>query len=384
LSVVDIVVTDQAREAPRVVNKGATNAVANAIDDKLIDALALGCAVYGAGGGGNVETGSWAAKHAIEVHGPARTITLAELEDGDLILPLHAIGAPTVSQEMLPSGGEPGLIRDEVERCLGRPVRALMAGEIGGSNGVRAAGWAAALGVPLLDADGMGRAFPEINMVSMELAGVSPSLIVVADVQGNVTSARPVDGQWAERIARAVCVASGSTALMTSYVMTARQARGAVVEGSVSRALAVGELLQAGGTSVHDLCSHLGASRLITGKIAELERNDTGGWVRGSAVVSGSGIDRGRLVRLEIQNENLVAFEDGVAVATVPDLIVALDAESARALGTDGLQFGQRVSIIAWPCDPLWRSKAGLAMTGPAAFGYDIDYCPIEQMPTRS
>ncbi|ODU06821.1 MAG: hypothetical protein ABS81_03185 [Pseudonocardia sp. SCN 72-86] len=358
----------------------ADRPVVDVIDEKLVDALALGCAVYGAGGGGNVETGSWAAKHALEQHGPTALVGLAELDDDDLILPLHAIGAPTVSQEMLPSGEEPGLIRDEIERVFGRPVAALMAGEIGGANGVRSAGWAAALGVPLLDADGMGRAFPEIDMVSMELASIVPSVIVVADVQGNVVTCRPVSGPWAERLARAVCVASGSTALMTSYVMTAREARGAVIEGSVSAAVRVGELLLAGGCSVADLCVHLGATRLIVGKIVELEREDAGGWVRGSVVVSGAGEDRGRLVRLEIQNENLVALEDGRAVATVPDPIVVLDADTARALGTDTLQFGQRVAVVAWPCHPLWRTPAGLAKTGPAAFGYDIDYRPIEQL----
>lgn len=350
------------------------------IDEKLIDALALGCAVYGAGGGGNVETGSWAAKHAIDTHGPATLVGLGDLADDDLILPLHAIGAPTVSQEMLPSGDEPALIRDEIERVFGRPVAALMAGEIGGANGVRSAGWATALGLPLLDADGMGRAFPEIDMVAMQLALVHPSVIVVADVQGNVVTCRPIDGEWAERLARASCVASGSTALMTSYVMTAAQARGAVIEGSVSAALRVGELLLSGGCTVRDLCAHLTATALVTGRITELERADAGGWVRGSVVISGTGADRDRLVRLEIQNENLIALEDGRAIATVPDPIVVLDADTARALGTDNLQFGQRVSVIAWPCDPLWRTPAGLAKTGPRAFGYDIEYRPIEDL----
>jgi uncharacterized protein len=94
-------------------------------------------------------------------------------------------------------------------------------------------------------------------------------------------------------------------------------------------------------------------------------------------VIAGVGDDRGRLVRLEIQNENLVVLEAGVAVATVPDLIVVLDTDSARALGTDGLQFGQRVTVIAWPCDPLWRTAAGLRKTGPQAFRYDLAFQPI-------
>ncbi len=103
-------------------------------------------------------------------------------------------------------------------------------------------------------------------MVAMQLADIQPDVIVVADVQGNVSTSRPVGGEWAERLARAVCVASGSTALMTSYVMTAGRARGALVEGTVTRAIEIGRLLLAGGTTA-DLCAELGATPLITGKI---------------------------------------------------------------------------------------------------------------------
>ena len=346
-----------------------------------VAALALGCAVFGTGGGGNVETGSWAARYALQLHGPARLTSLDTLADDDVILPMHAIGAPTVSQEMLPSGQEPTLIRDEVERILGCRVSVLMPGEIGGANGVRSVGWAAALGVPLLDADGMGRAFPEIDMVAMQLAGVRPNLLVIADVLGNVTSIRPVDGPWAERLARAACVASGSTALMTSYVMTAAQARGSVIEHSVSRAIEVGELLLRKDSTMADLCRSLKARQIITGKITEVDRANVGGFARGSVVVTGAGPDSGRLVRIEFQNENLLVLEDGAAVATVPDLIVILDSESAHALGTDGLQYGQRVTVIAWPCEPLWRTEAGFQKAGPAAFGYDLEFHPIQSEP---
>jgi uncharacterized protein len=318
-----------------------------------IAAIALGCAVFGAGGGGNVETGSWAARHALEVHGDVPLVSLRDLEGEDLVLPMHAIGAPTVSQELLPSGREPRLIRAEVERALGRPVRALMPGEIGGANGVRSVGWAADLGLPLLDADGM--------------------------VLGNVTAIRPVEGMWAERLARAVCVASGSTAVMTSYVMTAAQASGSVIEGSMSRAIEIGQLLLRKDTTIAGLCQSLRARQLVSGKITELDRSDVGGFVRGSVVITGAGPDNGRLIRLEFQNENLIALEDGVAVATVPDLIVVLDSETAHALGTDGLRYGQRVAVIAWPSDPLWRTEAGLSKAGPAAFGYHLAFRPIEE-----
>src|SRR5690606_7428714 len=210
------------------------------ISETDIPALARGCAVLGTGGGGDVRAGSLAAVRAIETYGPVPLVRLADLPPDALVVPLSGIGAPTVSHEMLHGEDEPVRIAGEVERLFGRPPAAVMSSEIGGSNGVAPVAWAAQLGLPLLDADGMGRAFPEVQMVSMYVAGLPADLVIMSDVAGNVVTIRPVDGLWSERLARAVCVASGSSALMADYVLTAERARGAVIEGTVTRALEIG------------------------------------------------------------------------------------------------------------------------------------------------
>jgi hypothetical protein len=66
-------------------------------------------------------------------------------------------------------------------------------------------------------------------------------------------------------------------------------------------------------------------------------------------------------------------------IACVPDLISLVD-ETNHAVPTELLRFGQRVTAIAMPCDPLWRTPRGLEIAGPAAFGYaDITYVPVEE-----
>lgn len=317
---------------------------------------------------------------AIDAHGPVPLIELADLDDDALVVPLSGIGAPTVSHEMIHSEDEPLRIAEEIERILGRRPSAVMSSEIGGSNGVAPVAWAAQLGLPLLDADGMGRAFPEVQMVSMYVAGLPADLVIMSDVVGNVTTIRPMDGLWSERIARAVCVAMGSSALMADYVLTAAQARGAVIEGTVTRALTVGRSTEHTREPLEALRTTLKATRLITGKLTDVERRTTGGFVRGTARIEGTGADKGRTLTLELQNENLVAVEDGRVRAMVPDLITVVDTEAATAVQTEGLRYGQRVSVLAWPCDPLWRTPRGLETAGPRAFGYDLDYVPIEEL----
>jgi DUF917 family protein len=345
-----------------------------------LPAFAAGCAVLGTGGGGAVDTGFLTAVKAIQQHGPLEVRSINSFDDDDIIVPLSGVGAPTVSNEMVSSDDDAVLIGQEVERLMGRKPAAVMSSEIGGSNGISAVPWAASLGVPLVDADGMGRAFPEVQMVSMNVAGLEVNYIVLCDVVGNVSTLRPVDGPWSERLARALCVASGSGVLMADYILNAAQARGAVIEGSVSHALRIGRCVQDAADPVAALIDLLGAARLITGKIIDIERHTGGGFVRGSVVVEGLGGDRDRMVRLEVQNENLIALEDGQVLASVPDLITVVDSQTATAISTETLRYGQRVTILSWPCHPLWRTPRGLEIAGPRAFGYDITYVATEEI----
>jgi DUF917 family protein len=351
------------------------------LESSSLRAMARGCAVLGAGGGGDTYLCLLQALQATEDYGPVPLMDLDELPDDDLIMPCGGIGAPTVSIEKIENGDEGDRLRHHLENLTGRRVAALMAGEIGGGNGLLPITWAARLGLPLVDADGMGRAFPEVNQVTMHLAGISPSPAVMTDERGNLLILRTVSGNWMERLERAAAVEFGGAASSTDYALTAGQARTATVRGSVSLAIRIGEAMgRAEGDPVAALIAELGASRLIGGKIADVERRTTSGFAAGSVIIEGLGADSGRLVRLELQNENLVALERGRVLASVPDLITVLDTETADAIGTERIAYGQRVTVIAFGCDPVWRTEEGIAVAGPRAFGYEFDYLPVEEL----
>ncbi|MDP7645311.1 MAG: DUF917 family protein, partial [Anaerolineales bacterium] len=74
-----------------------------------------------------------------------------------------------------------------------------------------------------------------------------------------------------------------------------------------------------------------------------------------------------------------IAFVDDDPVAVVPDLITLLDSDTGDAVTTEHLRYGYRVDAIGIPCDPQWRTPEGLALGGPAHFGYEVEYVPIEQ-----
>src|SRR5262249_15138864 len=292
------------------------------------------------------------------------------------------VGGGGVEMEKMGEGEEGAVVREHLERITGRTVEGLMPAEIGGSTGLLPLTWAGRMGLPVVDADGMGRAFPLIPQVTMHLAGVDPNPGVMTDERGNVLVFTAISGHWMERLERSAAVEFGGAGAATEYIMTVAQARdGAAVRGTFTLAIEIGDALtSAVGDPIAALVAVTGGFPLMSGKVTDVERRTTKGFVRGSVVVEGLGDDAGRVVRVDVQNENLVALEQGTVRASVPDLISVLDSETADAIATERVKYGQRVTVIAMACDPIWRTPPGLQMAGPRAFGYDFVYAPVEEL----
>ena len=117
-----------------------------------------------------------------------------------------------------------------------------------------------------------------------------------------------------------------------------------------------------------------GGKLLVAGKIVDVERRTTGGFLRGKVMIDGLGGDAVRRMEVEFQNEFVLATVGGEPVAMAPDLICILDTETGDAIGTEMLRYGQRVSVIALPPSPILTTPAGLDHVGPRAFGYDLEF----------
>jgi DUF917 family protein len=279
-----------------------------------------------------------------------------------------------VATERLWSGDEGLALRDTVEAISAARVCALMCVQAGGANGLLPVTWAARLGLPLVDADGMGRAFPELQQAAMHLAGIAAGPLVLTDGRANTLVLRPADNLWAERLARGAARTLGGVCAAALYLMTVKEAGAATIEGTISRALRLGEVLGAPVLAERPSAvgEALGGVVLIVGKVVDVERRADDGFVHGSATVAGTGECDGRQLRLELQNEFLLAIEDGVVRAAVPDLISVLALDTADPVSTEQLAYGRRVAVLALPAPEVWRSEAGRSVSGPRAFGYDV------------
>lgn len=345
-----------------------------------LDELALGATLLGNGGGGDPYQARLMAHQAIEKHGPIQVVDLDELPDEALLATAAVLGAPTVIIEKIPSGQQYVNAVRALSAYRGKEISAIIPVEVGGMNTIIPLMVAAELGVPCVNADGMRRAFPQVEMTTFTISGISASPMALADEQGNQIIVNSVNNRVGERLIRSAAMNMGLANAHSAYTMTVAEAKGAAIKDSMTYCADLGRLLRAiqrQEGSWDDFFAYTGGRTLFEGKIIDLDRRTTTGFARGTVVFE-SFSNPESTMRVEIQNELLLAVKDGRTVLTPPDLICIVDHETAEPITTEAMTYGQRIRVLGLPCAPEWHKEGMLEVAGPAAFGYDVEYVPFE------
>ena len=353
------------------------------IDERALEDIAAGAVILGSGGGGDPYIGMLMARQAIREHGPVALVNLDELDDDDLVLCCAMMGAPTVLVEKVPEGDEVVHALRAVERYLGTRTKATMSGEVGGLNSMIPIYAAARLRLPIVDADGTGRAFPEVHMSTYTLHGISATPFAMADERGNTVLLDTVDNRSTETFARLLTVAMGAVSMVAAYPSTVTQLKEAAVPGTITQAQHIGEAIRTAclreSDPVETVREAAGGFLVFEGTVDDIDRRTEGGFSTGHAFIHGIARYAGQQLQLSFQNEFLAARLDGAFAVTVPDLITVLDLDTGQPITAEGLRYGYRVAVIGLPCTPQWRTPAGLSLAGPRYFGYEVDYLPVEE-----
>ena len=351
---------------------------------EILDALEIGAGILGTGGGGNPYLGKIEALQQIKAGKIIQVVSLDEIGDDAFVTTVGGMGSPTVGIERVGRGDECVRAMRALERHLGRHFTHVIPGEIGGSNSMRPMIVAAQTGLPVIDGDGMGRAFPELQMDTFSIYGVVPTPGTLADPRGHeVIFDRISDPVTLERYARAVTIQMGGAAGYAFPPMTAEEVRRTAVPRTVSLAIEIGRAVLAAraalASPVDAALSVAGGQRLFHGKIVDVERRLLGGFARGVLQLEGSGSDAGRALRIDFQNENLIArTNDGEILAVVPDLICLADEDSAEPITTEIVRYGLRVVVLGIPAPEMIKTEEALRVIGPEAFGYSgVPYVPL-------
>jgi len=351
------------------------------LDD--IEALAVGAWILGTGGGGSPYLGLlnmrrlYAEGHRVELMSPL------DLADDDWVAVVSNMGAPLVDQERLRDSRNVARAVEMQQDYSGVKFRAVMSLEIGGGNGIQPLMAAAHLGLPVVDADLMGRAYPEAQMTSVAVGDLRPYPCALYDPRGLESIVTEVPSwKWMERVSRKICVEMGSIASTCKAPRTGSEVKDWGIHFTVSKAIGIGKRVREAQRRHEDpiaaILDEARGKQLFRGKVVDVARRATEGFLRGRCVIEGLDEDRGASLEIAFQNEWVVAWrmegDERKPIAMSPDLICVLDTVSGNAFGTETIRYGMRVTVVALPAPPVFLTPKGLEHVGPRAFGYDLDF----------
>ncbi|MFT4220415.1 MAG: DUF917 domain-containing protein [Microbacterium sp.] len=344
--------------------------------------MALGAAVFGAGGGGDSYLAEGVLDAVLRERGPVEIIPVDQIARDAPVALLALVGAPHIVSETLV--GRP-MLDAAIERSTagqGAPA-ALVPVEMGGMNALVPLIAAGQLGLPCADADFTGRGVPSLEMTSFLLDRSYPEVQVLADTLGRSIQVQASAGFTAERLLRPLVDVLGSLAAYTAFPLHGGDLRERALGGTLTRCLEVGRVfLRVPGCETGEadrMLAELGAVRIAAGSVIERLSRPYADGARVSVTLDSAE----HLTRIDFGNEFHLVSRDGEILATVPDLIVVVDAESWIPLTVEQLGLGQQVTVIALPAHPRWRTERGIEIVGPRAFGYASDFVPFESMQAR-
>ncbi len=349
------------------------------LDD--IRPIGIGAGILGTGGGGNPYLGGLHLAAVIREKGPQPIIDPFALADDALCCVVGSIGAPTVSIEKLPEGTEMQRALRLLEAHIGKRFDAVAIAEIGGANSMQPLIGGLQAGIPTVDSDSMGRAYPEIQMSSFlfDTSATAAPLAMVDAADNAAVLPHASSDKWAETIARNIAVSMGARAGLAGTIMSGAQVKAAGVHYTLSLAHHLGSEVIAAQRQKADVpavaADALDGAVIFRGKISDVERRTTKGFARGGLSID-SFHNRDRL-EIEFQNEFLIAYLNGEVAATTPDLICIVTEEEGEPVTTEVLRYGTRVAVITAPAPPQLKSANALKVVGPAAFGYKVAYTPL-------
>jgi uncharacterized protein len=341
-----------------------------------IEALAVGAWILGTGGGGSPYHGLLNMRRLYAEGVRVSLMPPEALADDDDVAVVSNMGAPLVTQERLVDSRLIARAVELMQEYLGRRFRGVMAIEIGGGNSIQPLLAAAHLRVPVIDADAMGRAYPEAQMTTFAVGGLEPAPLTSVDPRGNeVVVTRAADWKWMERTSRKICTEFGSIAATCKAPRRGSEVKRWGIPHTTTKAIRLGQAVMEANRRHADAIAAIlkaeGGKRLLAGKVVEVERRTTEGFLRGRAVLEADGRDR---IVIDFQNEWVVVWREREPLASTPELICVLDSDTGEAIGTEMVRYGQRVTVIVLPAPEIFLTPRGLDHVGPRAFGYDLDF----------
>ena len=359
-----------------------------------------GCLFVSTGGGGDPDTGMSILEAALAEGLSLGWSDKSLISDGALTAMVYGMGsiAPTGADqdEVLRSLGVGDEPRSEAQAMqdalgvlseyLGEPIDCIVVAELGAYNSPAPLAVAARLGIPVVDGDYSGRAVPEEMQSTPHAYGVASDPLVSVDRWGNTAIvAKAANSYMLERVGRHLSMAGITGTAVASTAIRGSRMKEILVPRTLSQCLEIGRACRLGVSRGDDpieaALQVVGGWRLFEGTVTGKEWEDSGGFMVGTLDIAGTGPSAGRSLRAWFKNEIHVTWLDGRPWVCSPDLVTLVNPQTGRGYTNTAIDAGDEVVAVGMRGLGVMREPSILASaSGPAYFGFDAPYVPIEQL----
>jgi len=357
-----------------------------------------GCLFMGTGGGGGVEWGMGMLKDALGDGIALEWVDVDDIPDDVWTVTPYGLGSiAPVSQETLDEIEQVGLVDNfgdrsmeeavkELEHYLGKPIRCIVAAELGAGNTPAPLVTGARLGIPVVDGDYAGRAIPDEMQGTPYLYGKHSWPFASVDNWGNVTIVKyTVNPHMLERIGKMLAVAAYGLTTMAATPLPANEMKEILVRDTLTKSLAIGRAMRQAQEQEQDpidaALTVTGGWRLFEGRVSGKDWEDRGGYMFGTTHIQGTGDYEGQTLDVWFKNENHVSWLNGEPWVCSPDLLTLAYKESGEGTTNTLIKEGDDVVAVGMKGLEAFRTEFGLnEASGPRYFGFDINYVPIEEL----
>jgi len=323
--------------------------------------LVEGAAIFSSGGGGDPQIGSNIVESLREDHCPVRLIDPEDVPDDQIVINFACVGA--TANAAYHSDAAVKTLKT-LEEFLGKKSFAVIAVELGGFNTLAAVDVAARRGIPIVDADGAGRAVPEVHLKVYTLDDIPLAPMVAADINAEnvVLIERTSDSKAAERITRTLAEEWNQTVYTARRILTGRQVKTSPVPNTLSASIRIGTLLRKALDPLGAILKETKGFLLFEGTVSKAEHETKSGFTWTTLGLEGTNENKNSTFELKAKNEFLIAHKDGKLAAIAPDIITAVNPETGRCIPAERVKRGDKLAVIGIPAPAKWRCQKGLKL----------------------
>jgi DUF917 family protein len=142
---------------------------------------------------------------------------------------------------------------------------------------------------------------------------------------------------------------------------------------------ALREAVENGKDPADVIAAKMGGVVICKGKVTNKIVEDKDDYYWATHVVTGLGDYKGTQLRIWLKNENHMCWKNDEVFVTSPDMIQIIDSKTGHPYTNNVIKVGMEVSVIAMKARDIFRTKRGLLALSPKAFGFDMEYVPLEK-----